>query len=150
MSTMAENVIAAGAEKRPPMLERIINGPFQFGTVEVLATPNTPALTRERTLTDLTTEEKICQACDIRETNIILQGLSPDVYTLVNHHKVAKEIWHKVKLLIKGLKLSLQERESKLYNEFDRFRSEKGETIYSYYLRFDKLINDMNTIRMII
>nr|GEV19932.1 reverse transcriptase domain-containing protein [Tanacetum cinerariifolium] len=31
--------------------------------------------------------------------------------------------------------LSLQEQESKLYNEFDRFTSEKGETIHSYYLR---------------
>ncbi|GKD14487.1 hypothetical protein Tco_1198894, partial [Tanacetum coccineum] len=75
-------------------------------------------------------------------------GLPPDVYTLVNHYKVAKEIWDRVKLLIEGTKLSLQERESKLYNEFDRFTSEKGETIHSYYLRFAQLINDMNTIEM--
>ncbi|GKC16437.1 retrovirus-related pol polyprotein from transposon TNT 1-94 [Tanacetum coccineum] len=33
-------------------------------------------------------------------------------------------------------------------NEFDRFTSEKGETIHQYYLRFAKLINDMNTIGM--
>ncbi|GKF02098.1 hypothetical protein Tco_0029021, partial [Tanacetum coccineum] len=145
---MAENVIAAGADNCPPMLERIINGPFQFGTVEVPATLNTPASTRHRTIDDLTKAEKIREACDIRATNIILQGLPPEVYTHVNHHKVAKEIWDKVKLLIEGLKLSLQERESKLYNEFDRFTSEKGETIHSYYLRLSKLINDMNTIRM--
>ncbi|GKD15041.1 hypothetical protein Tco_1199448 [Tanacetum coccineum] len=88
MSTMAENVIAAGAENRPPMLKRIKNGPFKFGTVEVPATPNTPASTRDIILDDLTPEEKIHEACDIRETNIILQGLE----------------------------LSLQERESKLYN----------------------------------
>ncbi|GJR36711.1 hypothetical protein Tco_1212395 [Tanacetum coccineum] len=54
------------------------------------------------------------------------KGLPPDVYTLVNHHKVAKEIWDRVKLLIEGTEFSLQERESKLYNEFDRFTSEKG------------------------
>ncbi|GJS80118.1 hypothetical protein Tco_0729999 [Tanacetum coccineum] len=47
---------------------------------------------------------------------------------------VAKEIWDRVKLLIEGSKLSLQEPESKLYNEFDRFTFEKGETIHSYYL----------------
>ncbi|GKC69499.1 hypothetical protein Tco_1115382 [Tanacetum coccineum] len=34
-----------------------------------------------------------------------------------------KEIWDRVKLLIKGTELSLQERESKLYNKFDRFTS---------------------------
>ncbi|GJX56734.1 hypothetical protein Tco_0286631 [Tanacetum coccineum] len=136
MSTMVKNVIAVGVENRPFMLERIP------------ATPNTPASTREQTLTDLTSKEKTCQACNIRVTNIVLQGLPPEVYTLVNHHTVAKKIWERVKLLIEGLELSLQERESKLYNEFDRFTSEKGDTIHSYYLRFSKLINDMNTIRM--
>ncbi|GJW70237.1 hypothetical protein Tco_0127154 [Tanacetum coccineum] len=44
--------------------------------------------------------------------------------------------------------LSLQERESKLYNEFDQFTSEKEETVHSYYLRFSQLISDMNTIGM--
>ncbi|GKF03874.1 hypothetical protein Tco_0034542 [Tanacetum coccineum] len=92
MSIMAENVIVTRAENRPLMLERIKNGPFKFGTVEVPVTPNTYASRRERTLTDLTLEEKICEACDIRATNIILQGLPPDVYTLMNHHTVAKEI----------------------------------------------------------
>ncbi|GJY22926.1 hypothetical protein Tco_0396584 [Tanacetum coccineum] len=100
MSTMAENVIAAGTENRPPMLERSQYDPWQN-----------------------------------------------HVYTLVNHHTIAKEIF-RVKLLIEGSKLSLQERESKLHNEFDRFTSEKGETIHSYYLRFAKMINDMNTIGM--
>ncbi|GJY05046.1 hypothetical protein Tco_0370986 [Tanacetum coccineum] len=37
---------------------------------------------------------------------------------------------------------------SRLYNEFDRFTSEKGESIHSYYLRFAQFINDMNTIGM--
>ncbi|GKC11251.1 hypothetical protein Tco_1008033 [Tanacetum coccineum] len=174
MSTMAENVIAAGADNHPPMLEKsqykscqshmllyiqgkehgkelydsVINGPFQFGTVEVHATPTTPAFTRERTLDDLTNKEKISEVCDRRGTNIVLQGLPQDIYTIVNHHTVDKEIWDKVKPLIEGIELSLQEQKSKLYNEFDRFTSEKGETIHSYYLRFAQLINDMNTIRM--
>ncbi|GJZ23330.1 hypothetical protein Tco_0560789 [Tanacetum coccineum] len=75
-------------------------------------------------------------------------GLSPDVYSLVNHHKVTKEIWDRVKLLMKGTKLSLQERECKLYNEFDRFTSVKGESLYEYYLRFAQFINDMNKINI--
>ncbi|GKE10864.1 hypothetical protein Tco_1414415, partial [Tanacetum coccineum] len=47
--------------------------------------------------------------------------LPPDVYVIVNHHKVAKETWDIVKLLMQGTKLSLQERECKLYDEFDKF-----------------------------
>ncbi|GKD58609.1 hypothetical protein Tco_1296118 [Tanacetum coccineum] len=72
MSTMAENVIAARPDNRLHMLEKIINGPFQFGTVKVSATPTTTAFTRERTLDDLTNKEKIHEACDIRVTYIVL------------------------------------------------------------------------------
>ncbi|GJY16767.1 hypothetical protein Tco_0387189 [Tanacetum coccineum] len=97
MSTMAENVIIAGSENRPLMLERIEKGPFQFGTIPVPGTATTPATTRDRTLDDLTPEEKIREACDIKATNIIF----------------------------KGSELSLQERESTLYNKFDKFTSEK-------------------------
>ncbi|GJR55827.1 integrase, catalytic region, zinc finger, CCHC-type containing protein [Tanacetum coccineum] len=83
-----------------------------------------------------------------RATNIVLQGLPPDVYAIVNHHKVAKEIWDRVKLLMQGTKLSLQEKECKLYDEFDKFSFVKGETLYQYYWRFAQLINNMNVINM--
>nr|GEV49929.1 hypothetical protein [Tanacetum cinerariifolium] len=46
------------------------------------------------------------------------------------------------------MKLTLQEHESKLYDDFDRFTSELGESIHSYYWRYAKLINDINIIKM--
>ncbi|GJS76841.1 hypothetical protein Tco_0726722 [Tanacetum coccineum] len=58
-------------------------------------------------------------------------GLPPDVYAIDNHHKVSKEIWDRVKLLMQGTKLSLQENECKLYDEFDKFSFVKGETLHS-------------------
>ncbi|GKB52241.1 hypothetical protein Tco_0902994 [Tanacetum coccineum] len=135
MSTMAGNVIAVGADNRPHMLERsqydswqsrmllyirgkqhgkhllesVKNGPIQYGTIDIQDTPTKPPSTRIRTIDDLTEAEKIREAYDIKATNIVLQGLPPDVYTFVNHHTVTKEIWDKVKLLIKGSELSLQE-----------------------------------------
>ncbi|GKB82446.1 hypothetical protein Tco_0949341 [Tanacetum coccineum] len=84
----------------------------------------------------------------IMATNNVLQGLPQDIYNLVNHHEDAKQIWDRVKLLIQGSELSLQERESRLYDDFDTFTSLLGETIYSYYMRFAQLINDMHTIGM--
>ncbi|GJX58631.1 hypothetical protein Tco_0290021 [Tanacetum coccineum] len=104
-----------GKEHGQQLLDSVINGPFEFGTIEVPATPNTPASTRERILTDLTPEEKIRQLCDIKATNIVLQILLPDVYTLVNHHKVAKEIWDRVKLLIEGTMQNVQGRQTQSY-----------------------------------
>ncbi|GJY13160.1 hypothetical protein Tco_0382469 [Tanacetum coccineum] len=75
-------------------------------------------------------------------------GLLPDVYSLVNHYQSAKDIWDRVKLLMQGTELSYQERECKLYNEFEKFTSIKGESLHEYYLRFAQLINDMQTIGM--
>ncbi|GKB14581.1 reverse transcriptase domain-containing protein [Tanacetum coccineum] len=77
--------------------------------------------TREKTYAELSATEKLQADCDCKATNIVLQGLPPDVYAIVNHHKVAKEIWDRVKLLMQGTKLSLQEKECKLYDEFDKF-----------------------------
>ncbi|GJR40403.1 retrovirus-related pol polyprotein from transposon TNT 1-94 [Tanacetum coccineum] len=59
--------------------------------------------------------------CDVQATNIILHGLPPDVYALVNHQEVAKDIWDRVKLLMKGIELSYQEHKCILYNLFDKF-----------------------------
>ncbi|GKA46078.1 hypothetical protein Tco_0738874 [Tanacetum coccineum] len=84
----------------------------------------------------------------IKATNTILQGLPPEVYSLVNHHQVAKEILDRVKLLMQGTELSYQERECELYYDFDRFSSVKGESLHEYYLGFAQLMNDMHIIGM--
>nr|GEW19614.1 hypothetical protein [Tanacetum cinerariifolium] len=65
--------------------------------------------------------EAIQADCDVKETNIILQGLPPEVYTL---------------------------RECKLYDEFDKFAYKKGESLRDFYLRFSLLLNDMNIYNM--
>ncbi|GKC65247.1 hypothetical protein Tco_1097845, partial [Tanacetum coccineum] len=44
----------------------------------------------------LSAAEKIQADCDMKATNIILHGLSDDIYSLVNHHIVAKDLWERV------------------------------------------------------
>ncbi|GJW18614.1 hypothetical protein Tco_0026050 [Tanacetum coccineum] len=82
--------------------------------------------------------------CDVKATNIILQGLPPEVYALVSNHRIAKELWERIQLLMQGTSLTKQERECKLYDEFDKFAYKKGETLRDFYLRFSLLLNDMN------
>nr|GEW33469.1 integrase, catalytic region, zinc finger, CCHC-type, peptidase aspartic, catalytic [Tanacetum cinerariifolium] len=81
-------------------------------------------------------------------TNIILQGLPPEVYALVSTHKVAKELWERIQMLMQGTSLKKQERECKLYDEFDKFAYRKGESFHDYYLRFSFLLNNMNIYNM--
>nr|GFD46590.1 hypothetical protein [Tanacetum cinerariifolium] len=59
--------------------------------------------------------------CDVKATNIILQGLPPEVYALVSTHKVAKELWERIQMLMQGTSLTNQEGECKLYDAFDKF-----------------------------
>nr|GFC48616.1 retrotransposon protein, putative, Ty1-copia subclass [Tanacetum cinerariifolium] len=81
-------------------------------------------------------------------TNIILQGLPPEVYALVSTHKVAKELWERIQMLMQGTSLTKQEREYKLYDEFDKFAYKKGESLRDFYLRFSLLLNDMDIYNM--
>ncbi|GJW03646.1 hypothetical protein Tco_1562502 [Tanacetum coccineum] len=82
--------------------------------------------------------------CDVKETNIILQGLPPKFYALVSNHRIAKELWERIQLLMHGTSLTKQKRKCKLYDEFDKFAYKKGETLHDFYLRFSLLLNDMN------
>ncbi|GKC12270.1 retrotransposon protein, putative, ty3-gypsy subclass, partial [Tanacetum coccineum] len=99
-------------------------------------------------VTEVILESKIQADCDMKATNIILQGLPADIYSLVNHHRVAKDLWERVQLLMQGTSLTKQERECKLYDAFDKFTHIKGESLHTYYLRFTQLINDMNIYKM--
>nr|GEV78617.1 reverse transcriptase domain-containing protein [Tanacetum cinerariifolium] len=92
--------------------------------------------------------EKDRYNADIRATNILIQGLPKDIYTLINHYTNAKDIWDNVKMLLEGSELTKQDRESQLYDDFEHFRQHKGESIHDYYVRFAKLINDMRNIKM--
>ncbi|GKD67516.1 hypothetical protein Tco_1309624, partial [Tanacetum coccineum] len=84
-------------------------------------------------------------------SNIVLQGLPPDVYAIVNHHKVAKEIWDRVKLRMQGTKLSLQERECKLYDDFDKFLFVKVQVntkfMNSLPTKWSKFVTDVKLAR---
>nr|GEX88882.1 integrase, catalytic region, zinc finger, CCHC-type, peptidase aspartic, catalytic [Tanacetum cinerariifolium] len=75
-------------------------------------------------------------------------GLPPEVYALVSTHKVAKELWERIQMLMQGTSLTKQKRECKLYDEFDKFAYRNGESLHDFYLRFSLLLNDMNIYNM--
>nr|GEV47017.1 hypothetical protein [Tanacetum cinerariifolium] len=74
--------------------------------------------------------------------------IPPEVYALVSTYKVAKELWERIQMLMQGTSLTKQERECKLYDEFDKFVYRKGETLRDFYLKFSLLLNDMNMYNM--
>ncbi|GJX78919.1 hypothetical protein Tco_0327068 [Tanacetum coccineum] len=121
-NTLAEHMILSGADNRPPMLDKdlydswksrmelymqnrehgimilesVEHGPLIWPTVEE------NGMTRTKKYVELSAAEKIQADCDMKATNIILQGLPADIYSLVNHHRVAKDLWERVQLLMQG------------------------------------------------
>ncbi|GKB38122.1 retrovirus-related pol polyprotein from transposon TNT 1-94 [Tanacetum coccineum] len=123
-------------------LESVENGPLIWPTIEE------NGVTRTKKYAELSATEKIQANCDMKATNIIHQGLPADIYPLVNHHIVSKDLWERVQLLMQGTSLTKQERECKLYDAFDKFSYNKGESLHKYYFRFTQLINDINIYKM--
>nr|GEY16880.1 integrase, catalytic region, zinc finger, CCHC-type, peptidase aspartic, catalytic [Tanacetum cinerariifolium] len=70
---------------------------------------------------------------DDQAIQTILLSLLEDIYAAVDSCETAQEIW-------------LREKKAKLFNEWERFASNEGESIESYYHRFLKLMNDLKEI----
>nr|GFB63241.1 hypothetical protein [Tanacetum cinerariifolium] len=112
------------------ILESVEQGPLLWPTVEE------DGVTRLKKYSELSAGEAIQADCDVKATHIILQGLPSEVYALVITHKVAKELWERIQMLMQGTSLTKQERECKLYDEFDKFAYRKGDTLCDFYLIF--------------
>nr|GEX39959.1 hypothetical protein [Tanacetum cinerariifolium] len=94
------------------IFESVENGPLLWLTIKE------NGMTRPKKYSELYATEAIQADCDIKATNIILQGLPPE------------------------------ERECKLYDEFYKLAYKKGESLREFYLRFLLLFNDMNIYNM--
>nr|GEZ81458.1 hypothetical protein [Tanacetum cinerariifolium] len=90
-------ILGRGKENEVNILKSIDEGPFQMGMFrETLAEGEEGALylgpEQPQVYSDLSPEEEHQFNADIRATNILLQGLTKDIYTLINHYTDAKDI----------------------------------------------------------
>ncbi|GJU25603.1 hypothetical protein Tco_1164224 [Tanacetum coccineum] len=122
MTTLAEYIIVAGAENRPPMLDKSMYDSWairvllfikgkKYGRMMLDSIHNSPLVyptvkedrqTRPKKFSELNEAQQLQDDCDVQATNILLHGLPPDVYALVKHQEATKDIWDKVKLLMKA------------------------------------------------
>nr|GEY19209.1 retrovirus-related Pol polyprotein from transposon TNT 1-94 [Tanacetum cinerariifolium] len=125
MTSLADKAILLGADNRPQMLEKDMYDSWKSRMELYMLNQQHGRITLENGVTrlkkysELSTTKPIQADYDVKATNIILQGLPSE-----------------------------QERECKLYDEFDKFAYRKGESLRDYYLRFSLLLNDMNIYNM--
>nr|GEX52083.1 hypothetical protein [Tanacetum cinerariifolium] len=172
MSTQ-QDIYAAGSKSRPHMLNKenyvpwssrllryaksrpngklihnsILNGPY----VRKMS-PEPGDANRDLTVTEtfnFQTDDELSDKelkqieTDDQAIQTILLSLPEDIYATVDSCETAQEIWLRVQQMMKGSDIGIQEKNAKLFNEWEMFTSNEGESIESYYHRFLKLMNEL-------
>ncbi|GJV87852.1 hypothetical protein Tco_1531790 [Tanacetum coccineum] len=134
MTTLAEFMILSGGDNRPPMLEKDLYDSWK-SKMELYMQK------REHGRMILESVEHGPLIWPMIEEN----GLPSDVNSLVNHHRVAKDLWERVQLLMQGTLLTKQKRECKLYDAFDKFAYIKVNTKFlnSLLPKWSKFVTDV-------
>nr|GEZ48325.1 hypothetical protein [Tanacetum cinerariifolium] len=122
MASLADKAILSGAENRPPMLEKDMYDSWrsrmelymlnrQHGRMILESVENGPLIwpsvtedgvTRLNKYSELSSAEATQADCDVKATNIIFQALPLEIYALVSTHKVTKDLWEWIQMLMQG------------------------------------------------
>nr|GFA22715.1 hypothetical protein [Tanacetum cinerariifolium] len=137
---------AKSRPNRKLIYNSIMNGPYVRRMIPKLGDADREVPVNEtfhgQTDDELTKKElKQVKAAD-QAIQTILLGFPQDIYVVVDSCETAQEIWLRVQQMMKGYDIGIQEKNGKLFNEWERFTSTDGELIESYYHRFSKLMND--------
>nr|GEY05395.1 hypothetical protein [Tanacetum cinerariifolium] len=131
MSTQ-QDIYAAGSESRPPMLNKENYVPWLSRLLRYAKSRPIGKLIHNSILNGPYVRRMIPEPGDAEH-----------IYAVVESCQTAQEIWLRVQQMMKGSDIGIQEKKAKLFNEWERFTSNKEESIESYYHRFLKLMNDL-------
>nr|GEX00119.1 hypothetical protein [Tanacetum cinerariifolium] len=129
------------------IVDSIKNGTYVRLMIATLGEPDLPVPVpesfHEQMNEELTENDVKRMDADDQAIQTILLGLPKDFYAAVDSFETAKEIWERVRKMIKGSDIGEQEKKAKLFNEWEKFTCTDEESIESYYHRFMQLMNDL-------
>nr|GFB96661.1 hypothetical protein [Tanacetum cinerariifolium] len=130
-----QDIYAAGSESRPPMLNQENYVSWSSRLPKYAKSRPNGKLIHKSILNGPYVKKTIPEPgdanCEITVTETF--------HLQTNDELSDKEL----KLMIKLFRLSFLEKKAKLFNDWERFTSNEGESIESYYHRFLKLMNDL-------
>ncbi|GJT63750.1 hypothetical protein Tco_1015230 [Tanacetum coccineum] len=121
MTTLAEHMIVAGAENHPPMFDKSMYNSWQSRMLLYIKGKKNDRMMLE------SIENGPLVYPTIKEN----RQIHKKKYVELTKQEQFQDDWD-----VQATNIVLQERECKLYNEFDKFTSVKGESLHEYYLRF--------------
>ncbi|GKC94219.1 hypothetical protein Tco_1159661 [Tanacetum coccineum] len=129
----------------------ILQGPYQLSNIIIPGQPatNESAAVPERTILEtfshISPENKAHYEAEKEAIYLLLTGIGDEIYSTVDACKTAHDMWIAIERLQQGESLNKQDVKTSLFWEFGRFTSRDEESIESYYSRFYKMMNEMQT-----
>ncbi|GJV42853.1 retrovirus-related pol polyprotein from transposon TNT 1-94 [Tanacetum coccineum] len=134
-SQMHNDIMAAGSRECPLMLAPAV--------LAVGDEPGQPHVVQEETYANTSPENKKLIDAEAKAIHMILNGISDDIYSIVDACSTTREMWLAIEHLQQGETINKQDVKTKLFWKFDKFTSRDGESIESYYTRFYRMMNEM-------
>ncbi|GKF01032.1 hypothetical protein Tco_0027955, partial [Tanacetum coccineum] len=103
---------------------------------------------RLQTIDDLEGDDLLYYDAKMEVMNMILLSIPNEIYNYVDSCTLAKDMWKRVKRLMRGTIQNQVDRETRFTNEFYQFVTELGESLVSVYNRFAQLMNDLERNNM--
>nr|GEZ15465.1 hypothetical protein [Tanacetum cinerariifolium] len=90
-----------------------------------------------------TVEEKKTRKIDRLVKSLLIQGLSNDIYSLIDSNETAKDLWDALERQMCGSEYGEQDRKAAILYEYETFKAIEGEQLHDTYLCYLQVINDL-------
>nr|GEX06558.1 reverse transcriptase [Tanacetum cinerariifolium] len=126
------------------MINSIKNGDQPLPRVTQVSIDGT-SLTEQPPLKDKSMwsdQEKKIQKIDRLARSLLIQGLSNDIYSLIDSNKTAKDLWDSLARHMFS-EYGEQDRKAVVLYEYETFKATEGELLLDTYIRYLQVINDL-------
>jgi hypothetical protein len=126
------------------MLDSINNGDANFTTIiPAVEDSDPPVPERVVPKATLTIAERQRKKADRHARSYLLQSLPNEIYTGVDSHKTAHDIWHEIEKQMKGTVKGKSIRFANAISTYENFKQREGEMLESTYYRLCNVINEL-------
>nr|GEX80563.1 integrase, catalytic region, zinc finger, CCHC-type, peptidase aspartic, catalytic [Tanacetum cinerariifolium] len=87
-------------------------------------------------------QEKKIQKIDCLARSLLIQGLSNDIYSLIDSNKIAKDLSDALARHMLGSEYGEQDRKAAVLYEYETFKATEGKLLLDTYIRYLQVIND--------
>nr|GEV61502.1 hypothetical protein [Tanacetum cinerariifolium] len=135
---MSRDVITVGTTMRIPLLYRGEYSQWRECFMNCLEEQTDG----EAMINSIQNEKKI-RKIDRLARSLLIQGLSNDIYSLIDSNETAKDLWDALERYMRSSEYGEQDRKAAILYEYETLKAIKGEQLLDTYLRYLQVINDL-------